>query len=119
MVLVGLKDEKEKFTPMTVLCIDRCHHQDESYNANVGQATCYVKKGNELGDGDIDNFHDNIANALFLFSVSLVSLMPYDKIWFGYRNLLLFLDLHVSFDILHNFYMCHVSEPATTMNMPP
>jgi len=25
----------------------------------------YVKKGNELGDGDIDTFHDNIANSLF------------------------------------------------------
>jgi hypothetical protein len=23
------------------------------------------KKGNELGDGDIDIFHDNIANSLF------------------------------------------------------
>jgi hypothetical protein len=30
------------------------------------------KKGNELGDGDIDIFHDNIANSLFWLLWGLV-----------------------------------------------
>lgn len=104
---------------MTVLCIDRCHHQDESYNANVGQATCYVKKGNEFGDGDIDNFHDNIANALFCFLWDLFPWCHTIRYDLAIEICFYFSDLHASFDILHNFYMCHVSEPATTMNIPP
>lgn len=49
------------------------------------KATCYVKKGNELGDRDIYTFHDNIANYLFWLPWGLV----YDKIRFfiiGYMH---------------------------------